>query len=154
MLKFLAILLAILAGIMLLFFGGFYEFRISFDDIPVSVSVQPGVIMLTSGCTQLSMFTSEAQTMSIQSGLLGQVTRPVAHDLLAEIASYFDLEILAAKVERLEGETYYATLVVKKGNKILSLDSRPSDAIATAVRVGAPIYVNADLLEKYGKKIC
>jgi hypothetical protein len=117
--------------------------------------VEPGVILLQSKCQQLKIFTSEDQTASIYSGMLGEIQpRPVAHDLLVDIAEEFDVQILAAAVERLEARTYYSSLFIKRGNKILSLDARPSDAIAIAVRANAPIYVSTDLLENYGEKVC
>ena len=50
------------------------------------------------------------------------------------------------KVTHIKGGTYYAKLIIKQGNRILGLDSRPSDAVAIAVRAGADIFVNNRLM--------
>ncbi len=74
--------------------------------------------------------------------------RPMTHDLIANI-----LESLKASVEKivvndLVDNTFYATIFLKTGNGTLEIDSRPSDAIAIALRTNAPIYVEEEVLVK------
>jgi len=67
-----------------------------------------------------------------------------------------DAKVLMVKITELKDNTFFAKLFLVKGNLILSLDSRPSDAIAIAARADykVPIYVNENLLENVGEKIC
>jgi len=104
------------------------------------------------GDKALPIVIGAAETLSIKKGL-GEVDfpRPLSHDLLAEI-----LEALGATVEKVTIDAlvaYTATVYVKdREGKIHTFDARPSDAVALAVRVNAPIYV-ADNLEKYAEDI-
>lgn len=74
--------------------------------------------------------------------------RPLTHDLLKNILD--DLEYAVSKVELtdLRDETYYAEIHLKKDQKIHILDSRPSDAIALAIRTSSQIFVHDIVLER------
>jgi len=125
--------------------------------VSCNISVDTTVIHLTANCLQLDMITNEEQTSSIEKGLKKEpVVRPWAHDLIAQILDNFEIKVLFVKIHTLEEETgtYYSKVFFQKGNKILALDSKPSDAIAIAVRADAKIYVKEELLDKYGRKIC
>jgi len=80
--------------------------------------------------------------------------RPITHDLITDIFEVFDINVLFVMVHSLVGETYFAKIFLKRGDKILALDSRPSDAIGIALRNRAEIYVNKSLLEVYGREVC
>ena len=74
--------------------------------------------------------------------------RPLTHDLLVLI-----IEGLKAKVSRiviadLRENTFYATVIVQRDGEVLSIDARPSDSIAVALRAKAPIFVNEKLLQE------
>lgn len=76
--------------------------------------------------------------------------RPMTHDLLRDV-----VEALGARLERvviteLRSATYYAELQLTRGNGPLSVSSRPSDAVALAVRTGSPLFVADDLMEAEG----
>jgi bifunctional DNase/RNase len=78
--------------------------------------------------------------------------RPLTHDLFADT-----LETLAVTVERvviteMREHTYYAELHLRQAGKPLTVSSRPSDAIALAVRCGASIHVDDDLLDEVGQE--
>ena len=78
------------------------------------------------------------------------VTRPMTHDLVVEIMEKTGYTIDRVEINDVEKETYYAIIYLQKENngKIeeISIDARPSDAIAIAIRVDAPIYVTANVL--------
>ncbi len=121
----------------------------------VSISVEPGVIHLTSECYRLSMVTTEFQTLSINSGLEGKIElRPTSHDLMKDILENFDIDVAMVKIDSFNQEIYFARLILKQEDRILNLDSKPSDAIAVAVRTGSPIYVKQSVLESNGERIC
>ena len=121
---------------------------------PAAIDVDPQTLYLSSNCYQLTMTISEEQALSIRSGIDNSVVRPFAHDIMKEIADNFNLEVLLVKVESFKDNAYRANIVIRQGNKILDIDSRPSDAVAFAVRMNKTVYVKEDLLEKYGVKTC
>jgi bifunctional DNase/RNase len=121
----------------------------------VNVSAEPGLVHLISGCRRLSMVVGVQQSESIREGLSGELGfRPTSHDTVGDILKSFDIEALMVKVDGFQDGTYFAKLIVMKGNDILNLDSRPSDAIAIAVRSGAPVYVRDSIMEEHGRDVC
>ncbi|MBI1911480.1 MAG: bifunctional nuclease family protein [Deltaproteobacteria bacterium] len=75
-------------------------------------------------------------------------SRPMTHDLVKEILKRVDATVEKVEVNDLKDNVYYATIymVTKAGN--FSLDARPSDAIALALRASAPIFVDTCVLDK------
>ncbi|MBI4164076.1 MAG: bifunctional nuclease family protein [Candidatus Aenigmarchaeota archaeon] len=123
--------------------------------VKAKIDVIENSLVISSGCKGVLMTPTEQQVYSILIGL-GNVTdfRPQTHDLIKEIFDNYKIELLQAKIEREEDEIYYARLIVRQGDKILSLDSRPTDAIATALRYGKDIFISQEVLDKKGKDIC
>jgi len=76
------------------------------------------------------------------------VNRPMTHDLLRNILKVLNSEIVKIEVTDLRDNTYYALIYIKADGKELTIDSRPSDAIALALGAGAPIYVREEVLSK------
>lgn len=76
--------------------------------------------------------------------------RPMTHDLLLNVIRELGVTLAAVEVTRIEEGTFYAELVVMKGEDTLRIDSRPSDAIAMAVRCECPILVAEEVLEQAG----
>ena len=74
--------------------------------------------------------------------------RPMTHDLIGNIIETFDAEILKIEVMDLKDNTYYAMIHILTDGEELTIDSRPSDAIAVALTVGAPIFVREKVLYK------
>jgi hypothetical protein len=74
--------------------------------------------------------------------------RPMTHDLIRNILGVFNSEIVKVEVMDLRDNTYYALIHVRADGKELTIDSRPSDAIAIAVGAGVPIYVTEEVLHK------
>ena len=76
-----------------------------------------------------------------------KVLRPMTHDLIIDIIEKTGYEISRVEINDVEKETYYSTIFLanEAGNEI-AIDSRPSDAIAVAIRVDAPIFVSAKVL--------
>lgn len=125
------------------------------DYVNTYVRVDGNSIYLVSGCEAIVMSTTPEQVWSISLGL-EKVSgpRPLTHDLIKDAFDLFGMEVLMVRVEKLENTTYYARLFLRQGNKILNLDSRPSDAIAIAVRYDKPVLVRKELMESAGKNIC
>jgi bifunctional DNase/RNase len=72
--------------------------------------------------------------------------RPMTHDLIGNIMETFDAEILKIEVTDLKDNTYYAMIHILAEGKELTIDSRPSDAIAVALAMSAPIFVREKVL--------
>ncbi len=78
--------------------------------------------------------------------------RPMTHDLLKNILDQVGLSVNKIEVCDLKDNTFYALIYLQYKEKEIAIDSRPSDAIALALRTEAPIYVNEAVLEKSGLK--
>ena len=74
------------------------------------------------------------------------VARPMTHDLIIQIVEKLGGNIDRIEINDVEKETYYANIYLTKGDEEVVIDARPSDAIAIAIRVDAPIYVTANVL--------
>lgn len=74
--------------------------------------------------------------------------RPMTHDLLKNIMDKTDSKINGVEICDLRDNTYYALVHLTNRGEALSIDSRPSDAIAIALRAKAPIFVSDDVLKK------
>ena len=74
--------------------------------------------------------------------------RPMTHDLIRNILNLFKSEIMKIEVMDLKDNTYYALIHLKSKGKEITIDSRPSDAIAVALGAGAPIFVTEDVLSR------
>jgi bifunctional DNase/RNase len=103
----------------------------------------------------LPIFIDQGQALNIQLALEGQLSpRPMTHDLFSQVLNELGAIVEKVVIEELAQNTFYASLYVQveKGNaaSVKRFDARPSDCIALAVRVGAPIHVREKLLEQAG----
>jgi len=78
------------------------------------------------------------------------VPRPLTHDLLNSIVGALGASVNSIIVTELRNDTFYAKIILNVDGEQMEVDSRPSDAIALAVRVDAPIYVEDGVLDKAG----
>lgn len=74
--------------------------------------------------------------------------RPMTHDLIKNILEALDARVLKVAVNDLRDNTFFAVIHLQLGESELTVDSRPSDAIALALRVGAPIFVEEEVVRK------
>jgi len=77
--------------------------------------------------------------------------RPMTHDLIKSILETVEAQLVKIVVTDLKENTFYAVLHLKLGGAEYTVDSRPSDAIALALRTAAPIFVDEDVFPKAGK---
>lgn len=92
---------------------------------------------------------SEAQ--SIMMALQGvKAPRPLTHDLLVDILNALNLHLKRVVINDLRENTYYARIVLwnEEDKTLYSIDARPSDSIAIALRVKAPIFISTFVLKK------
>ena len=89
----------------------------------------------------------EANAIALQ--LEGVTTpRPLTHDLLKETITLLDAVVDRVVITRLHENTFYAEIHLVTGGRPVVVDSRPSDAIALALRTSSPVFVEEDVLEK------
>lgn len=74
--------------------------------------------------------------------------RPMTHDLFLDALTNLDAHIDHVLISKVTGSTFYAKLVLRQHGRLIELDSRPSDALALAVRQQAPLYIEEEVLEK------
>jgi bifunctional DNase/RNase len=79
-----------------------------------------------------------------------ELSRPLTHDLLQSVINTLGASVDYIVVNGLKDDTFYANLALSVDGMKLDVDSRPSDALALAVRVGAPIYAEEAVLDKAG----
>lgn len=80
---------------------------------------------------------------------LGRVItpRPLTHDLIKNVFDGFNIKVLRIVITEIIDNTYYALIYATDGKREITIDSRPSDAVAVALRVHAPIFVDEGVLE-------
>ncbi len=77
--------------------------------------------------------------------------RPMTHDLMKNIMENLGVRVVRIEINDLKDNTYYALIHLETDNRRLVVDSRPSDAIAIALRTGAPIFVEESVIKKSSK---
>lgn len=75
-------------------------------------------------------------------------SRPMTHDLLNELLKTLDVQVIKIEINDLRNNTFFAVIDLLKDGKHFTVDSRPSDAIALALRAHAPIFVDEKVIEK------
>jgi bifunctional DNase/RNase len=80
-----------------------------------------------------------------------EIERPLTHDLLKMVLDALDAKLIKVVIDELEGTTYKAKLFLQSGNTDCYIDSRPSDAIAIALRTSAPIFIEEMVFGKMEK---
>ncbi len=90
---------------------------------------------------------SEATAISMQ--MEGQHSpRPMTHDLIANIFEKLQVNVERVDITDMHANTYFASILLRDGEHMTSIDCRPSDAVAIALRMNSPIYIGDPLLDR------
>jgi uncharacterized protein len=121
-------------------------YGVSFD----LVGKQPIVLLKTAdGNKFLPIWIGHPEAAAILMKLQGASTpRPMTHDLVTDMLEQLDAQVTRITVTELKENTFYASITVAQNGSEIEIDSRPSDAIALAVRAEAPIYANERVIEE------
>lgn len=125
--------------------------RVTVDSIRVSLLTQNRVVVLREVDSRryLPIFIGPFEADAIAIALQGlEPQRPMTHDLLKAVFGELGASLRYILVNDLRDGTFYARIVVNQGAHTLEIDSRPSDAIALAVRSDVPIYVEPHVFEQ------
>lgn len=105
-------------------------------------------VVLRDGGRRMPIVIDPCNAHSISLPLDGAVPdRPLTHDLIKAMLDKLDAVVDRVVIDDLWSTTYYAKIFIKRGGVEVEIDSRPSDALALAVRCGAPIYVSESILD-------
>ena len=127
--------------------------EMTIDSIRVSLMNYQRVVILKEKAADryLPIWIGPAEADAIAVKLQGaNVPRPLTHDLLRSVVDALGASVNSIIVCDLKNDTFYAKIVLNVDGKQLEVDSRPSDALALAVRVEVPIYVDDSVLDKAG----
>jgi bifunctional DNase/RNase len=127
--------------------------EVTVDRIQVNLVSQSRVVILreTSGNRFLPIwigqFEAEAIAMFLQEV---EAVRPMTHDLLKNLINGLGATLERVEIHDLRDDVFYARLMVRSGSQQIEVDARPSDGIALAIRVHAPIYVAEVVMDRAG----
>jgi len=123
-------------------------YGVSFEPI----GKQPIVLLKTADDDKfLPIWIGHPEAAAILMKLQGATPpRPMTHDLLTDVVSELQGEVVKVTVTEMRENTYYARITIVQDGREVEIDSRPSDAIALAVRCDAQIFATDDVIEESG----
>ena len=139
--------------------------RVDIETIIMAAGPVPSVIVLRERNASATSSESPLRALSIQTGSFEAAAvsrginagdnqnRPITHDLMLEAIRKLDAKVERVEINRVDAPVFFATVVlgpVNSDTDELTLDARPSDALALAVRANAPIYVEDDVMNRAG----
>jgi bifunctional DNase/RNase len=123
------------------------------DSIRVSLMSQQRVVILREVNSDrylpimVGIYEAEHLTLALQNV---ETARPLTYDLFVNILDTLNAELSHVEVVSLNEETYFGIIAISIGGTLHSIDSRPSDAMNLAIRMGTPIFVAEEVLEEAG----
>ena len=127
--------------------------EMTIDSIRVSLMNYQRVVILKEKMARryLPIWIGPAEADAIAVKLQGvNVPRPLTHDLLSSVIGSLGATIDSIIVNDLKSDTFYAKIILNIDGEQIEIDSRPSDALALAVRADVPIYADEAVLDKAG----
>ena len=107
------------------------------------------ILKAVDGDETLPIWIGLLEATAIASEMEGiKFSRPMTHDLLKNMMDKVDVKVARIEVSDLKDNTYYAVIHLKQGDKEMTLDARPSDALAISLRVKAPIFVAEEVIKQ------
>ncbi len=104
------------------------------------------------GSRVLPVFIGPAEASAIIYALeKTQFVRPLTLDLMRNVITGLNGRVRQVVINRLDDETFFAELVLESGEQLVAIDARPSDSVGLALRVGAPIFVEDEVMERAGQ---
>jgi hypothetical protein len=124
------------------------EVRVAHLGLDRTTNTPVVILQEQQGERVLPIWIGPAEASAIAMELAGvRFARPLTHDLLKQIVVGLGAELRKVIVTRVQDNTYYAELHIYRGDQIVQVDARPSDSIALALRLKAPIFTSEGLLE-------
>jgi len=113
---------------------------------------QPVLVLKEDGGLRVvPIWIGHPEAMAIMLAVQGvEPPRPLTHDLMMSIVSAAGYDVERVEINRVENGTFFAALVLKSPERTLSVDARPSDSLALAVRAGCPVFVAEEVMRVSG----
>lgn len=127
--------------------------EMSVESVRINLATNQRVVILKDGQGERYLFIwiATAEAYSIAMELQGTTSlRPLTHDLLKSVITELGGKIVSIIVNDLADDIFYARIILDADGRHVEVDSRPSDAIALAVRAKVPIYVAESVLDHAG----
>ncbi|HEX7117382.1 MAG TPA: bifunctional nuclease family protein [Longimicrobiales bacterium] len=106
------------------------------------------ILQEKAGTRVLPIWIGPSEASAIAMELAGmKFSRPLTHDLFGSVISGLGGSLQRVLITRVVENTYFAELIIRRGSELFSIDARPSDSIAIALRLGATIYTSDELLD-------
>jgi bifunctional DNase/RNase len=127
--------------------------EVAIDSIRVSLMSQQRIVILRERNAErylpiwIGVYEAESITIALQEV---EVARPLTHDLMKNIFTELNARIVQVEVVALKDDTFYGNIVAEVNGRTLNIDSRPSDALAIAVRSHVPILVAKSVMDVAG----
>jgi bifunctional DNase/RNase len=125
--------------------------EVSITKLVLDESLQNPVVVLREidGNRVIPIWIGHSEASAIAFALENiQPERPFTHDLLKSVLEGMEGEVKKVVINDLKNNTFFARIVIESDSKLISIDARPSDSIALALRVQAPIFVAEEVLEQ------
>ena len=125
--------------------------RVRVAHLGLDRTTNPPVVILQEeeGARTLPIWSGASEANAIALELQGvKPERPLTHDLMKLLVAGLGGELRRVVIAALRENTYLAQLLIYRGGEVFEVDARPSDSIALALRMNAPIYLNEELLDR------
>lgn len=124
------------------------EVRVAHLGLDKTSNTPVVILQEQNGDRVLPIWIGPAEASAIAMELAGmKFARPLTHDLLKQVIVGLGADLRKVIITQVKDNTYYAELQIYRGDAIVNIDARPSDSIAVALRLKAPIFTSEDLLE-------
>src|SRR3990170_151803 len=125
------------------------EMKVSGLSLDPATSTPVLLLRDSGGKNSLSIWIGLTEASSIAMEMEGvELARPMTHDLLRNILGILKVSLSRVVITDLKGNTFFAEMFIRSGESEVCVDSRPSDAIALAIRSKVPIFVDQIVLDK------
>jgi bifunctional DNase/RNase len=127
--------------------------EVAIDSVRVSLTNQQRIVVLREANAErylpiwIGPYEAEAITIALQEI---EVARPQTHDLLKNVLNTLNARLTRIEVVALRDDVFYANLVIEQNGRVIHIDSRPSDALALAVRAHVPVLVAKEVMDAAG----
>ena len=130
--------------------------QVTVQTLVVAPSPNPSILVLCPtkdfetgrSCRVVPIWLGAPEAMQLGFALEGtKLGRPLTHDLLLDALTNLDARVDRVEIHDVQGHTFFAHLILRAGNRVITLDARPSDAVALAIRQDAPIYMSKSVID-------
>jgi uncharacterized protein len=128
--------------------GALLQVRVAHLGLDRTTNTPVVILQEQDGQRVLPIWIGPAEASAIAMELAGvKFSRPLTHDLLKQVIVGLGAELRKVIITQVKDNTYFAELHIYRGDSVIQIDARPSDSIALALRLKAPIFTSDTLLE-------